>query len=552
MRNIIVMVAASVIGSTVRMHAEEQPRVWGLDPSIIAKYERSATELFKICTFPAQEWRNHSYPELPAGINRLPVPGGQYKGFWYWDSCFTGHQFMQINSQYSVAMDVFKAFCWQLDSFGKIDNEILVIDSETNHPRSQMPLFIWLADSLYKVNADMEFLETAYSYGKKEMKGFWLNTSRERPRFDPELNLNHNDTDDTTGTERDFRSISASYEHGWDHGSRWRARGELWMLYPVDLNAVLYFNEATLARWAAILKDSGKNIPASEIAEWQTAAGKRKAAIMKYFYNAEQKYFFDYDKKSLSMSPFRSLAPSWLIWSGALDKEQVLETARYIEKLFIDPYALPPACLEGGYPRYGQSAGWSFPWSWSPVIQLMTAGFDQYPELYSITDKLVNKWLSNHGGMAEKYNAVNGGAGGARMLGWGLSVYFCMAQNYKLGFHPCLDKNLVVFRPHGITDGMGGRFNLHNRGSIEITYHATGRESLGAKVRAEAPVNVELQLSFGDDTKLSGFKPYLDGRKLPASQYRLITLDSEPGLEGAVITFSAPAKAEVMIELKKN
>lgn len=62
------------------------PKVEGLDESILNKYEFASRKLYESTSLQADEWRSGSYPNLPGDIDRLPIPGGMYKGFWYWDS----------------------------------------------------------------------------------------------------------------------------------------------------------------------------------------------------------------------------------------------------------------------------------------------------------------------------------------------------------------------------------------------------------------------------------------------------------------------------------
>jgi hypothetical protein len=529
---IIVMLAYLIMTFTIYNSYADSPQVWGLDSGIISKYEYARGEVYNTCTRPASDWRNGSYPNLPSDIERLPIPGGGYQGIWYWDSCFMSQQLMSINDQYFVAEDAFSMFCWELDNFGKIDNEILISDGETSHPRSQMPLFVWLADQLYKTNNDLVFLKKAYDHGKAEMNNFWMNTGRTRPRYDSTSQLNHNDTDNTSGS----RNQESAWEHGWDNSARMDTPTENWYrVLPVDVNAVLYFNEKKLAEWGGILKNNGYAITQAEIDQWNSNAVNRQSKMEQYFYNATEKFYFDYDLDQANRSGYQSLAPAWLVWSGALSDTKVKEVANYIAANFIQPYNLPPVTLSTNYPSWGAGCGWSNPWSWSPVIYLMTDGFSKYDYLTPVTENLVDKFLQYHGGKAEKYD-VNGNPGGVSVLGWGMSVYYNMVQNYKLGFRSDMTNHKVTFKPYHIVNGMGGRFNVYNHQDVSVTYVKSGSTTIGADIDANENYNLELYLYFDVNTDIFTYPVYLNGSLLNSSKYQLVNLDSDSTYEGYKIT----------------
>lgn len=508
------------------------PEVEGLDENILNKYFFACEQLGQTCCRDAGEWRNGSYPDLPVDIDKLPIPGGMYRGFWYWDSCFTCMQYMQIDEQYRIAEDVFKAFCWELDTFGVIDTEILIEEEEKDHPRSQMPLFIWFSDHMYKVNGSLDFLNKAYEYGKKEMQLFWMNTRIERPRYDTEYQLNHNDVNSTLLD----RNVHSSFEHGWDHTPRMAVPSENWYrVLPVDLNAVLYFNEKKLAEWGAVLKDHGYPIPQEDIDNWQYNASNRQRRMEELFYNPSVHYYEDFDMDQGDRSGYISLAPSWLLWSGALSDDKVKEVAKYIMTYFIEPYNLPPVCLSDCYPKFGVGCGWGFPWSWSPVICLMAEGFAQYDFLTPITELLIDRFIQYNGGKSEKHD-VDGNPAGTSVLGWSMATYFRMVQNLKLGFHPDMTEHKVVFRPYGIVDGSGGRFNIPGHSDIRIRYFKRDKVLVGADIISDEDYMTELILYFDADTDISQYQVYLDGKLLPEDRYKALDLNDDQISEGYRIT----------------
>jgi hypothetical protein len=527
------------------LSAQDIPEIWGLDNSTIEKYNFARKNLFEICTKNTDEWRKGSYPELPKHIKRLPVPGGGYTGFWYWDSCFVPQQYMQINSQFSVAYDTFNMFCWEIDQFGRIDNEIMMKEDEPDHPRSQMPLFTWFSNELYKKNNDLEFLMKAYTYASKEMKGFWLNTEKRHPRFDVTTGLNHNDTDIDEN-----RNQQSAWEHGWDNNARMDTETDNWYrVLPVDLNAVLYFNEITIGSWAKRLKSAGYKIKDSDITFWNNRASNRKKQIQKYFYDEKTNYYYDFDLDQNARTKYVSLAPSWLIWAGAIEQKYADEISETLLTKFIQPYNLPPCVLSDNYPKYGKQAGWSMPWSWSPVVHLMTSGLNKNDHLTYIKETLVNKWIRFHGGRAEKYTH-EGKAGGVPILGWGMSVYFSMVQNYKLGFHSDLTQNLITLSPITIKNKAGGRFNVHGRKDVSVTYTREAN-SIGAIVKSDDSYNLKTTLYFDMNTDVSSANVFINNDELEKDQYELVNLDLDSEPEGIRLSSKLKANKTFIISIKK-
>ncbi|MEI7850927.1 MAG: glycoside hydrolase family 3 C-terminal domain-containing protein [Kiritimatiellales bacterium] len=519
-----------------------QPEVWGLDKGIIDKFEFARTNIYT-CTREAAEWRA-GYPELPLDIHRLPVPGGRYQGTWYWDTCFMCQTFLAINDQYPVAMDAFSFFCWELDSFGLIDNRIMIPKGEKkrdmDHPRSQMPLFVWLANSLYCVNGDLAFLKKAYDYGNLEMNGFWLNPNRTRPRLDAGTQLNYNDTDNDTYRDKSEigRQQLSAWEHGWDNSARMDTPTDNWFrVLPVDLNAVLYFNETKLAEWGEILKRNGFPIQQSEIETWQARAANRRARMDQYFYDPARKFYFDYDLDQMKRTDYYSMAPSWLVWSGALDPARNREVADHLLANFINPYNLPPVTLSSNAPSFGRGAGWSFPSSWSPVTFLMAEGFGRYDDLTPTTEILVDKFLQFNGGRAEKYT-VNGDPEKTPVLGWGMSTYFNMVQNLKLGFHANMPSHEISLKPFSIVNGMGGRFNIPGHKDVSVTYIKDGTATVGADIVSEENYNLHVRLYFDTNTDISSYPVYVNGTRLKTGEYELVKLNPkrDSGFEGVRLT----------------
>ena len=528
------ILAASLLIPLPAIRASQPPEVWGLDKSIITKFDFDRDNLLKQCSLDAQEWRSKAYPNLPADIHRLPIPSAHYPGIWYWDSCFTSQQFMADNVTYSVAEDTFSMLCWELDQFGKIDNQIWAAVQENGHPRSQMPLFIWMADSMYQVGNDPVFLKKAYDYGKLEMNGFWMDAARPRPRIDTGTGLNHNDSDDNSqGNERRRES---AWEHGWDNSARMDTpTGNWFRVLPVDLNAVLYFNEKKLAEWGAILKQKGCDIPQAEIDQWSVRAAKRQAAMERYFYNPVKKFYFDYDLDQSKQTDYDSLAPSWLVWSGALDDARRKEVADYFDAKFIEPYNLPPVTLSSKLPSFGTSCNWSYPNSWSPVTYLMADGFSRHDDLAPITETLVDKFLQYNSGRSET-SSVDGSPAGQAVLGWGMACYFKIVQGLKLGFLADMTGHTITLRPRHIIDGMGGRFNVPKHEDVSVTYVKDGTKTVGANIASRENYNVKIELYFDTNTNISCYPVYVNGKRLKANEYQLVSLNRDSKMEGCSVT----------------
>ena len=110
-----------------------------------------------------------------------------------------------------------------------------------------------------------------------------------------------------------YSNIASGAESGWDFSSRWLLNGSLSSIRtrgvaPVDLNAVLCQNEATLAKFYRIvgklyISVSGCGLPLSKSARWA--------------YRVD--ISFDVGTKCFDVPPLpHPLTISWILWSSII------------------------------------------------------------------------------------------------------------------------------------------------------------------------------------------------------------------------------------------
>jgi len=199
-----------------------------------------------------------------------------------------------------------------------------------------------------------------------------------------------------------YRNIRAAAESGWDFSGRWFADGinmhtiRTTELIPVDLNALMYNLELTLAKIAFL--QLNKELGNSYVKK----AEARKAALLKYCWDEKDKYFYDYDFVGGKTTKIPTLAAGYLLFFKMATSTQAAGVAAKIKTDFLFPGGLPTT-LTNTTQQWDAPNGWA-PLQWMNINGLKNYGFNELAatittrwvslnmEVYNLTGKLVEKY----------------------------------------------------------------------------------------------------------------------------------------------------------------
>ncbi len=398
--------------------------------------------------------RNSSLLPLPKAY---VVPGGRFREIYYWDSYFT-MQGLAVSSRYDLIENMLDNFKFLIDRYGHIPN-----GNRTYYlSRSQPPYFALMVDLLHDKMGDriykkyLSAMQKEYAWwmeGAGNLKngeehrrvvqladGTVLNRDwddKKAPREesyyeDVQIGMAYEGKD-----EMAYTNLRAGAESGWDFSSRWFADTmhlttiETTNILPVDLNCLLYAYENILS------KASKSQQLQSESNTYQQKAIKRKAAILKYFWNDELHYFFDYQFKKQTTANKWSLAGVLPLFTGIATKTQAGYIKEQIEQKFLKDGGLVTTV-------YHTKQQWDAPNGWAPLQFLAVKGLMNYG--YDILAKnIAERWMSvnenvytNTGKMLEKYNVedIHLPSGGGEYptqdgFGWSNGVYLKFYQMFR-------------------------------------------------------------------------------------------------------------------------
>ena len=203
-----------------------------------------------------------------------------------------------------------------------------------------------------------------------------------------------------------FRDLRAACESGWDFSSRWfRDPNKLETIHtteiiPVDLNALLYDLEITIAKAYELEGDTEKADSYTQKAE------QRKAAVLKYCWDETNKYFIDYDFVAGQSTGVPSIAGMYPLYFKMTEKEQADLAAQVIQENFLQPGGVVSTLNENGQQ-------WDAPNGWAPLQWICIQGLRNYRH-NELAETIKQRWINlnvkvyqNTGKMVEKYNVMD-------------------------------------------------------------------------------------------------------------------------------------------------
>ncbi|RDC63750.1 alpha,alpha-trehalase TreF [Adhaeribacter pallidiroseus] len=394
-----------------------------------------ATNFKSDTTQPVQAHINTLWPVLtrqpvPEVSSLIPlphayiVPGGRFREIYYWDSYFTMLG-LQAAGQTQLIQNMVDNFTFLIDKVGFIPNG----NRSYYTGRSQPPFYALMV----KVLRDAKGQRILKNYGpalQKEYE-FWMdgagNLSGSNPAYRRVVRLPDNSIlnryyDDfpaprpeaykedvklaqETGRnpEEVYRHLRAAAESGWDFSSRWFADGKTLKtihttdIIPVDLNALLYHLELTLAEVAILNHDNAQEH------YYRQQAEKRKKALLKYCWNPAEKFLFDYDFKAGQVTVVPSLAAAYPLFFKMTTRKQAKGIAKKIKSDLLQP---------GGLISTPNHTGeqWDAPNAWAPLQWMSIVGLRNYHQ-NKLAKQVKHNWVEintkvykSTGKLVEKYN----------------------------------------------------------------------------------------------------------------------------------------------------
>ncbi|MBK82474.1 MAG: alpha,alpha-trehalase [Gammaproteobacteria bacterium] len=380
--------------------------------------------------------------DTDTGTSKIPfkhpyiVPGGRFKECYYWDSYFTCVGLI-ADGHLDLVKDIAQNMADMIENIGFIPN-----GNRTYYAsRSQPPFFCHIvnliADKegvsaiehlLPALEKEYEFWnrtgERALHYKDQSLNRYWDSQSTPRPesyKEDIELAIEaEHDHAIQQDSARLFQNIRAGAESGWDFSSRWIIKNQFgdspkssWPLhrtnttqiFPIDLNALLYYMEIKLSQWLPS-KSKFYSLKAQERKEILTAAPFWQEDG--WFYDASFELNEANQARALVNTSVASLAGTFPLFCGLATQAQADKAAEYIKLHFLKPGGVvtTSAAFESTQ-QWDYPNGWA-PLQWTTIVGLVNYGHTQLA--LEIAQRFVDQarhvFLST-GKMMEKYDVCN-------------------------------------------------------------------------------------------------------------------------------------------------
>ena len=440
----------SFVESHFHLPDQEPPRIE--DPS-----EKSMIEhidgLWDYLARPADEVQEYS-TRIPLP-KRYVQPGNRFREIYYWDSYFTAVGLAAAGRD-ELLEEMAENFAALVDRYGFVPNG----NRSYYLGRSQPPVFCRYA----KLLAAKKGLEAGLDYLPQLRKEheYWLSgtedlgpetpTARRVVRLEDDLIANRYWDDRqgprpesfredrelaNTATDIDpeplYRHIRASAESGWDFSSRWQATpGDMTTLrttdlVPVDLNALLYDLESTLADWC---RETGE---VDRVDHYDRLAASRQRVLTEYCWDDDAGFFFDYDAVRGEQTDRWTLAAVVPLFVEAATDDQAADVAETLRERFLVSGGLVTTLTES-------EQQWDWPQGWAPLQFMAVVGLRNYG-YHGLAREIAERWLGlnrkvyeESGAMLEKYDVVAGQE--ADNVGeYDVQVGFGWTNGVALAFH---------------------------------------------------------------------------------------------------------------------
>ncbi|MDB5190535.1 MAG: trehalase [Segetibacter sp.] len=399
-----------------------------------------------------------AYSSLLPLPNPYIVPGGRFREIYYWDSYFTLLG-LSVSNRYNIMESMVSNFAYLINTYGHIPN------GNRNYylSRSQPPYFALMVQLLQETDESKAIYKKYLPAMEKEYT-FWMDgkagikpgeahrrvvsmsdssilnrhfDDKPQPREesyyeDVQTGFDYANTDKLVYTH-----LRAGAESGWDFSSRWFEDTfhlntiETANIIPVDLNALMYSYENILAKAYTSIGNKTKASAFTALSE------KRKKAIIKYCWNDQLNYFFDYDFTQATTTNKWSLAGVMPLFSEVATKEQSIAVQDHIATKFLKDGGLVTTI-------YNTGQQWDSPNGWAPLQYIAVKGLLNYNSP-NLAKTIAENWMATNervfkatGKMMEKYNVENKNlkSGGGEYptqdgFGWTNGVYLKLHSMYR-------------------------------------------------------------------------------------------------------------------------
>lgn len=362
------------------------------------------------------------------------VPGGRFSEQFYWDTYFIMLGLV-ADGEWKRVDDMMKNYAHMIQKFGFIPtaNRTYFLS------RSQPPFFSHMVKLLASHKGKRVLIEYLpylvaehrfWMKGKTQLKDD-VAALRRTVRMPNDYILNRYYDDKVTPrpeslreditTAKDspdrkadqvFLDLRAAAESGWDFSSRWFHNPEdistvhTTDIIPVDLNALLYHLEHTIAEGYALIKNQ---IAARR---YRLYAEQRARAIAEYCWDEDEKFFVDYDFRAGKSTDTLTLAAVFPLYTKIATTKQAVAVAERLERDFLQDGGLTTTLCDNGQQ-------WDSPNGWAPLHWIAIEGLRNYGH-HELADEIKRRWLSlnervfkERGKMVEKYDVTNeSGVGG--------------------------------------------------------------------------------------------------------------------------------------------
>ncbi|NBC06787.1 MAG: alpha,alpha-trehalase TreF [Bacteroidetes bacterium] len=356
--------------------------------------------------------------------NPYVVPGGRFGEIYYWDSYFTMLG-LQRAGKVDMIENMIDNFAYLIDTIGFIPNG----NRDYFLTRSQPPFFAAMVNLLAAEKGDSVYAQ--YLPRLEKEYAFWMDgaeaVSEENPAVKhvvrlpngallnrywdagdyPRAEMYRDDIETAEQSARPaaqvYRDIRSACESGWDFSSRWLADPQRLEtihttdIIPVDLNALLYNLERTLAKAHRLAGDD------ATADNYTNKAAQRQAALLNLCWDAETAWFRDYDYKKQAFTPVFSVAGAYPLFFPMATPSQGDAAATTMRERLLRPGGLVSTPLQTGQQ-------WDAPNGWAPLQWIGIQGLRNYGQ-DELADEIERRWVDlnvkvyeNTGKMVEKYN----------------------------------------------------------------------------------------------------------------------------------------------------
>ncbi len=203
-----------------------------------------------------------------------------------------------------------------------------------------------------------------------------------------------------------FKNLRAANESDWENSSRWVSNSKKTedvhplQIAPVDLNALLYHLEKTLA------KAYKANEQPDYATSFENLAKKRKTIFDTYFWDDTKGFYFDYDFLKQKRSNVYALSGVFPLFVGLASEKQASKIAELLEKSFLKQGGLSTTLNVTGLLN-------DAPYGRADLQWIAISGLRNYKK-NALADKIKSRWVKTNsecffktGELLEFYNVVN-------------------------------------------------------------------------------------------------------------------------------------------------